>query len=78
MEIETILLRLKASPNIRTKTRIADICGVSVQSLRTWTRVPAEYCIWLEIESDSAVTRYEMRPDVFGTDENHPPVRRAA
>jgi Mg-chelatase subunit ChlI len=67
---EQLIDRLKEHPNIRTKTRIAEICGVPRQSLRFWTRVPSEYCRKLEKACDAAVTRYEMRPDVFGPGPN--------
>lgn len=70
MQPEEIIDRLKAHPKIRTKTRIAEICGVPRQSLRFWTRVPSEYCRKLEIACDARVTRYQMRPDVFGPGPN--------
>lgn len=70
MQLEDILECLKAHPSIRTKTRIADICGVSRQSLRFWTQVPAEYCRKLERACEGEVTRYQMRPDVFGLGPN--------
>ena len=70
MEIECIIQALRSHPKIRTKTRIAEVCGVSLQSLNTWTRVPAEYVLDLEAACDGAVTRYEMRPDVFRSSPN--------
>jgi DNA-binding transcriptional regulator YdaS (Cro superfamily) len=66
MSIEQIISRLKACPEIRTKTRIADICGVTIQAVRGWKRIPSEHCRRLEVAAGGAVTRYEMRPDVFG------------
>lgn len=66
MTIEQIISRLKACPEIGTKTRIGDICGVSIQAVRGWKRIPSEHCRRLEFASSGAVTRYEMRPDVFG------------
>ncbi|MFL1405399.1 YdaS family helix-turn-helix protein [Marinobacter sp. M1N3S26] len=65
-DVNVIFHRLKQHPEIRTKTRIAEICGVSPQSLNCWTRIPAEYVRRLEHASGGSVTRYEMRPDVFG------------
>ena len=67
MELDDIFARLTAHPNISTKTRVAELCGVRVQSLRCWTRIPAEYCRRLERACEGTVTRYQMRPDVFGT-----------
>lgn len=66
VHLEEIINRLKSHPDIRTKTRIAEICGVPRQSLRFWTRIPSEYCRKLELASGGCVTRYEMRPEVFG------------
>lgn len=66
VHLEEIIDRLKSHPDIRTKTRIAEICGVPRQSLRFWTRIPSEYCRKLELASGGAVTRYQMRPEVFG------------
>lgn len=66
MSVEHIIEQLKASPEIRTKTRIADICGVTIQAVRGWKRIPSEHCRLLELASGGQVTRYAMRPDVFG------------
>ncbi|MBY6032169.1 helix-turn-helix domain-containing protein [Marinobacter daepoensis] len=43
---------------------------MSRQSLRFWTQVPAEYCRKLEKACGGDVTRYEMRPEVFGLGPN--------
>lgn len=66
MTVDKIIGRLKAEPEIRTKTKIAEICGVTIQAVRCWRRVPAEYCRRLEHATGGKVTRYQMRPDVFG------------
>lgn len=66
VDVAVIFERLKQCDGIRTKTRIASICNVSPQSLSDWTRIPAEYVRRLERASGGSVTRYEMRPDVFG------------
>lgn len=65
-DVNVIIHRLKQHHEIRTKTRISELCGVSPQSLNCWKRIPAEYVRRLERASDGSVTRYEMRPDVFG------------
>lgn len=43
--------------------------GVSVQVVINWRnrgRVPAEYCRAVESATRGVVTRYDLRPDVFG------------
>lgn len=75
MTIEEILTRLKSHPNIKTKARIADICEVKPPALNNWSRVPAEYVRRLEAACDGSVTRYEMRPDVFGHSPDDDPLR---
>lgn len=70
MTVEQIIDRLKAAPEIRTKSKIAEICGVTIQAVRCWSRVPAEHCRRLEYATEGKVTRYEMRPDVFGPGPN--------
>jgi len=66
MHLNKIFERLKAHPDIKTKRKVAEICGISPPALSYWKRVPSEHCIDLEVASEGAVTRYEMRPDVFG------------
>lgn len=67
MLVEELLEKLAAHPEIKTKAEIARLCGVSKQALQFWRRIPAEYCRRLERACDGTVTRYQMRPDVFGT-----------
>ncbi|ATN93362.1 hypothetical protein [Marinobacter phage PS3] len=66
VDVAILFERLKQCEEIRTKTRIAAICNVTPQSLNDWTRIPAEYVRRLERASSGSVTKYEMRPDVFG------------
>lgn len=66
MHLDTIFEKLKAHPDIKTKRKVAEICGISPPALNYWKRVPSEHCIELEQASGGTVTRYEMRPDVFG------------
>lgn len=66
VNLELILKRLKSHPSIKTKVRIAQLCEVSPQALDGWTRIPAEYVLRLEAACDGEVSRFEMRPDVFG------------
>jgi DNA-binding transcriptional regulator YdaS (Cro superfamily) len=49
--------------------KVAAKCNVSVQAVAKWIaadRVPAERCLAVEELCGRKVTRYELRPDVFG------------
>jgi DNA-binding transcriptional regulator YdaS (Cro superfamily) len=53
-----------------TVRKTAELCGLTVQAIYKWEKsgqVPSEYCRKIEIATDGAVTRYDLRPDVFGT-----------
>lgn len=43
-----------------------DISANVVSNWRMRGGVPAEWCIRVEMAVDAAVTRYDLRPDVFG------------
>ncbi|MBT2142714.1 MULTISPECIES: helix-turn-helix domain-containing protein [unclassified Rhodanobacter] len=53
-------------------TALAEKLGVRQSVVSNWRtrgddpRAPAERCIAIEQATDGAVTRYELRPDVFG------------
>ena len=53
-------------------TALADKLGVRQSVVSNWKtrgddpKVPAERCIDVERATDGVVTRYELRPDVFG------------
>lgn len=46
----------------------AKALGVSYQAVQKWRRQqpPPERCLAIEAATAGAVTRYELRPDVFG------------
>lgn len=46
--------------------KLARIAGVTVSTLCEWTRVPTRHVIKIERALNGAITRHEMRPDVFG------------
>lgn len=48
--------------------RLADSLKVTYQAVQKWRKkgVPAERCRDVEAVTGGAVTRYELRPDVFG------------
>lgn len=70
MKAPEIIEAVISCPEIKTKTRLADICGVKPQAIQCWTRIPAEYCRLIERASKGAITRYQMRPDIFGPGPN--------
>jgi DNA-binding transcriptional regulator YdaS (Cro superfamily) len=47
-------------------TELAKTVGITRGAIRFWTRVPAEYVLRLERASGGKLTRYEMRPDLYG------------
>lgn len=51
---------------------LAAAIGVHESAVSLWKTarrvVPAQYCIPIEVATEGAVTRYQLRPDVFGTD----------
>jgi DNA-binding transcriptional regulator YdaS (Cro superfamily) len=52
-----------------TVRQVAELCSLSVQAIYKWEkseRIPAEYCRTIERATNGQVTRYELRPDVFG------------
>lgn len=52
-----------------TQQALADALGIKSPSITEWhqrDRVPAERCIAIELATNGAVTRYQLRADVFG------------
>jgi DNA-binding transcriptional regulator YdaS (Cro superfamily) len=47
---------------------LATALGISSQAVSQWKRVPTERV--LEVEALTGVSRYELRPDIYGTAEN--------
>ena len=66
MHLDQIFEKLTSHPEIKTKRGIARICGITPPAVNCWKRIPSERCIELERASEGAVTRHDMRPDVFG------------
>lgn len=54
-----------------SQAELARRIGLKQQYVNNWKersngRVPGEHCIKIELATAGAVTRYELRPDVFG------------
>ena len=59
----------KAIEAAGSQSRLADSLGLSFQHIQQWRRagrVPAERVLSVEAAVNGAVTRYQLRPDVFG------------
>jgi DNA-binding transcriptional regulator YdaS (Cro superfamily) len=39
---------------------------ITCQAVSQWVQVPAERCVAIEAATGGKVTRYELRPDIFG------------
>lgn len=58
----------KAAEIMGGLSNLAACCGVTPQAVFKWInkRAPADRCIQIETATKGQVTRYELRPDVFG------------
>jgi DNA-binding transcriptional regulator YdaS (Cro superfamily) len=68
MNIENLTPIEKAAQVVGGISQLAAACEVSPQAVHKWikTKSPAERCIQIELATEGKVTRYELRPDVFG------------
>lgn len=60
----------KAVHIVGSQSELARRLGVKQGHVWAWinkTGAPAEYCLDIEKETGGKVTRYQLRPDVFGT-----------
>ena len=66
----------RAIEHLGTQAELARCLKVSDMAVSQWKKrgVPPERCRDIEAATDGTVTRYELRPDIFGD----PPRRRAA
>ena len=53
---------------------LADKLGITNQAVSKWGRVPAERV--LEVERITGVSRYDLRPDIYGCEPPERPRRR--
>lgn len=49
----------------KTQTALAKALGIERSAISQWTRVPVERVLEIERQTDGAVTRSQMRPDVY-------------
>ena len=65
-------LRTVIRDHLRSQVAVARAVGVSPQAvseiLRRGRRVPAEWCLALEQATGGAVTRHDLRPDLYPPD----------
>ena len=54
----------RAIQTMGSRLAVADELGITRQAMHQWQKIPARHV--LALESMSGVSRYEMRPDVFG------------
>lgn len=57
----------------KTKRALAEACGVKPQAVSQWFacgKAPPGRCLAIEQATGGEVTRYELRPDVFGESES--------
>jgi DNA-binding transcriptional regulator YdaS (Cro superfamily) len=65
-------LRRAIRHHLKSQVAVAREVGVSPQAvseiLRRGKRVPAEWCLAIESATAGAVTRHDLRPDLYPTD----------
>jgi DNA-binding transcriptional regulator YdaS (Cro superfamily) len=65
MDSQSVFERVVAC--FESQSELARKLGITAQSLGQWKRqIPANRVLEIERLTESRVTRYEMRPDVFG------------
>lgn len=61
---------LRAVEIVGGQTALADVLGIKQQNVWSWLnrtkRCPPEYVLRVEAATGGAVTRYQLRPDVYG------------
>lgn len=68
----------KAISIVGSQQLLADALKIKSPSISEWKsrgRVPVERCVDIETVTAGAVTRYDLRPDIFGA---APPAKAAA
>lgn len=70
-------LRKAIRHHLKSQVAVARAVGVTPQAvsdvLRRNKRVPAEWCLALEGATQGAITRHELRPDLYPAEEREKP-----
>lgn len=53
----------KAASAVGSRSQLARLLGIAVQSIQQWHRIPAERV--LEVERVTGIPRHELRPDLY-------------
>jgi len=68
-------LRQAIRHHLKSQVAVARAVGVSPQAvsevLRRGKRVPAEWCLALETATSGAITRHDLRPDLYPAEAAH-------
>lgn len=65
----------EAISKVGTTAKLAEACGITVQAVCLWTRIPVNQV--LNVEAASGIPREKLRPDVFGAPRPRPRHRHA-
>ena len=66
----------RAAAAAGSKSALARLLGLKVQSIQQWTRIPAERLI--DVERVTGIPREELRPDLYRSAKKRPSTQRAA
>lgn len=53
---------------IGTKSAVARFLGLTPAAITQWNRCPVRHVLKLEAACGGVVTRYQLRPDIYGED----------
>jgi len=56
---------IKAIEVAGSRAAIAEICKITPQAVSQWHHIPTRRVLAIEKALEGAVTRYEMRPDIY-------------
>lgn len=61
---------LMKHPAFGSYAAVARVCEVSREAVRHWKSIPPTHCLAIEKFTNGKLTRYRLRPDVFGKQVN--------
>lgn len=56
----------RAIEEIGSAAQLARMLAIQASAIAQWDRCPADHCREIEYRTDKLVTRYQLRPDIFG------------